>query len=155
MPKTARSSSKTWTMRGSAGGWQRSRTVRVVANADVTEGNAYVSEAQTETGDLPDPTVAQIAFDPDYFQVTQGSSEPVVYSKANLYHRVFNYKLFDATTGAKVTRNAGFPIQLQNGQNGYVGYYGIWGPYGTTLANGARTPTWPATRTRSSGPAAS
>ncbi len=121
---------------GIAGGWQRTRHVRVVANADVTEGNAYVSEGSSEDNNLDAPIVSQIAFDPDYFQVTEGNIAPIVYSKANLRHRIYNYKLFNAGTGAKVTRNAGFPVQTQNAQNAYVGYYGIWAPYGTTLANG-------------------
>jgi hypothetical protein len=110
---------------GISGGWQRVRNVRVVANADVTEGNAYVSDAETDTGSLPEPTVQQIAFDPDYFQVTNSDDTTTVFSKSNLNHHVFNYKLFDATTGAKVTlAHPGFPIQTQDGQNGYVGYYG-------------------------------
>lgn len=44
---------------------------------------------------------------------------------------VWRYGLYDATTGARITRNSGFPIEYTNGgvtYNGYIGYYGLWMP---------------------------
>ncbi len=120
------------------GGFEFHRKVRVVANADVTEGNAYVSEQETDwdSGLLPDPTIMQVAFDGTYFKVTEEGQEPVFYAKNDLNHRVFRYELFDAETGDAVTRNSGFPFETADGKHGYVGYYGLWAPHGITVANG-------------------
>jgi hypothetical protein len=120
------------------GDYEFHRRVRVVANADVTHGNAYVSDQETDwdTMTLPAPTVVQVAFDNDYFKVTEGAGEPMVFAKDLLTHRVFRYQLFDAVTGAAVTRNSGFPIKTADNKHGYVGYYGLWAPYGSSINNG-------------------
>ncbi|MFZ1986131.1 MAG: hypothetical protein WAU91_17095 [Desulfatitalea sp.] len=104
--------------------------VRVEANADVTQGNAYVSDQETdwESGLLPDATISQIAFNETHFKETIGAV-PTVYAKDNLRHRVFRYKLFNAETGAEISRDSGFPIEFDiasGTKNGYVGYYGLW-----------------------------
>jgi hypothetical protein len=123
------------------GDYESHRKVRVVANADVTQGNAYVSDQETdwESGLLPDATISQIAFNENYFKATIDDVS-TVYAKVDLSHRVYRYKLFDAETGTETTRNSGFPIEFetQTGtQNGYVGYYGLWTNNNTTLAHGA------------------
>ena len=115
------------------------RRVQVVANEDVTEGNAYVmkKERNWETNAYPSAwDINEIAFNAQYFKVTENSADKY-YSKADLKHRVFNYKLFYADTGGKVELSSGFPIQTADGKHGYVGYYGLWAPYGATIANGA------------------
>ncbi|RJQ86170.1 MAG: hypothetical protein C4519_02360 [Desulfobacteraceae bacterium] len=131
---------------GIAGGWESHRKVRVVANADVTQGNAYVSVRETgwvegEGSVLPDvPTITQIAFNETYFKETPSGEAPVIYAKDDLKKRIFRYKLFDAATGAAVTRSSGFPIEFDTDsgtKNGYVGYYGLWTNNNLTLANGA------------------
>lgn len=52
---------------------------------------------------------------------------------------VWRYGLYNATTGAQITRNSGFPIEYDNGagviSNGYIGYYGMWMP--VTVPTGA------------------
>jgi hypothetical protein len=119
------------------GNYMQQRRVQVVANADVTEGNAYVMEKERDwnTNLYPaDWDVEEIAFNSDYFKVTTDTD--TFYAKDNLKHRVFNYKLFDATTGDKIELSSGFPIQTAAGKHGYVGYYGLWAPYGTTIASG-------------------
>jgi hypothetical protein len=114
------------------------RRVRVVANADVTEGNAYVSEQETDwdTMTLPEPTVMQVAFNETHFKITEEGEDPVVYTKDELRHRVYRYQLFDADTGDAVTLNSGFPFETADGKHGYVGYYGLWSPHGTTIEHG-------------------
>jgi hypothetical protein len=114
------------------------RRVRVVANADVTEGNAYVYEAET---DWDNPSVLntatlQVAFDENYFKVTEEGKDPVFYAKDDLLHHVFRYQLFHADTGDALTRNSGFPFETADGKHGYVGYYGLWAPYGITVDHG-------------------
>lgn len=122
------------------GEYQSHRKVRVVADADVTQGNAYVSDQETdwESGLLPDATISQIAFNETHFKETI-DAVPTVYAKDNLRHRVFRYKLFNAETGAEISRNSGFPIEFDTEtgtKNGYVGYYGLWTNNNTTLAHG-------------------
>ena len=120
---------------GIQGGHERHVKVRVVANADVTEGNAYVSRLETQDDGqggniMPDePTIQQISFNDEYFKATESGSEPVVYAKSPLTRHVHMYKLFDAETGDEVVCDSGFPIEYDtpNGtRNGYVGYYGLW-----------------------------
>lgn len=117
--------------------YMRQRRVQVVANDNVTEGNAYVMEKERDydSGIYPaDWNVEEIAFNPNYFKVHTDVDQ--FYAKDNLKHRVFNYKLFDAVTGDKVELSSGFPIETAGGKHGYVGYYGLWAPYGVTIANG-------------------
>lgn len=116
----------------------RQRRVQVVANENVTEGNAYVMEKERDhdSGVYPATWDSQeIAFNSQYFKVSDGGTA-TYYTKDNLKHRIFNYKLFDAATGDKVELFSGFPIRTEAGQHGYVGYYGLWTPYGATIATG-------------------
>ena len=116
------------------------RKVRVVANSDASEGNAYVynqeSQHDGDSSSLPDPTIMQIAYNSDYFKVSQEGQDPMIFNKNQLKHRVFRYQLFDAVTGAAVTRNSGFPIKTSDNKNGYVGYYGLWTACGASIADG-------------------
>ncbi|MBC7983503.1 MAG: hypothetical protein H7Y02_06580 [Candidatus Obscuribacterales bacterium] len=54
---------------------------------------------------------------------------------------VWRYGLYDAITGARVTRNSGFPIEYMSGGQTYHGYMGYWGlslpPDAGSLASGA------------------
>jgi hypothetical protein len=115
---------------------------RVVANADLSEGKAYVYEAETDwdTEEL-EPGIYYFAYNADYFKDLEIDDEdgemPVeIFDKNDLFHVVYRYKLFDAETGGKVTRNSGFPLRLEDGQYAYVGYYGVWAPYGITVSHG-------------------
>jgi hypothetical protein len=114
--------------------------VQVVANSDVTEGNAYVWESDTwpdwETGDPQTETSTElVAFNEDYFKVTEDGTDSF-YSKDNLMHRIYNYKLFNYDDGSELEMNSGFPIETEDGKHGYIGYWGIWAPHGASIANG-------------------
>lgn len=53
---------------------------------------------------------------------------------------VWRYGLYDATSGARITRNSGFPIEYASGGVTYHGYLGYWGlslPSAAALTNGA------------------
>ena len=55
---------------------------------------------------------------------------------------VWRYGLYDATSGARIDRNSGFPIEYTNGGTTYHGYLGYWGlslpaSAQATLTNGA------------------
>jgi hypothetical protein len=111
---------------------------RIVAKYDLTEGNAYVYSMETDydTGD-PEEEVFFFAYNEDYFKYQEeGEVDVTVLDKNDLIHKVFRYKLFEADSGDRVTRNSGFPIRLSGGQYAYVGYYGLWAPYGVEIENG-------------------
>lgn len=118
--------------------FQWSNKARVITNADMTEGNAYIYIAETNfnTQQL-DETTSYFAFNSDYFKFQDvGSSSATVLDKSDLSHRIFRYKLFNSSTGAKITNSSGFPIQLATGEYGYIGYYGMWVPYGVVVETG-------------------
>jgi hypothetical protein len=80
-----------------------------------------------------------IAFNEDYFKVTDVKEEGNTisfYSKDNLMHRIYNYKLFNYADGRKLDMNSGFPIETEDGKHGYIGNWGIWAPHGTSISNG-------------------
>jgi hypothetical protein len=114
--------------------------VQVVANSDVTEGNAYVWESDTwpdwESGNpVTEESEELIAFNENYFKVTEDGTDSF-YSKDNLMHRIYNYKLFNYDDGSNLDMNSGFPIETEDGKHGYIGYWGIWAPHGASIANG-------------------
>lgn len=64
-------------------------------------------------------------------------------SALNANESVWRYGLYDATTGAQITRNSGFPIEYTDTSvtpnvtaNGYIGYHGLWAQ-GTGPASGS------------------
>ncbi len=114
--------------------------VQVVANSDVTQGNAYVWESDTWVDwDSSEPVTEVseelVAFNEDYFKVTEDSVTSF-YSKDNLLHRIYNYKLFNADDGSELEMNSGFPIETEDGKHGYIGYWGIWAPHGASIEDG-------------------
>lgn len=70
------------------------------------------------------------AYNTGYFVRNDGGADVCFdRSPANADESVWRYGLYDATTGARVTRNSGFPIEYTVGgvtSNGYIGYYGLW-----------------------------
>jgi hypothetical protein len=54
---------------------------------------------------------------------------------------VWRYGLYDASTGARVDRLSGFPIDYTSGDgtlvHGHMGYWGLWMPQGVDVPNGA------------------
>lgn len=80
------------------------------------------------------------SYNANYFVRNDGIGADVCFdrSPANADESVWRYGLYNDTTGARITRNSGFPIEYTlTGvtYNGYIGYYGIWTP-GTGPASG-------------------
>jgi hypothetical protein len=113
---------------------------RLVSNAGLSEGQAYVDSSESWTHGVDsgsDNYVGYIAYNEDYFkEQEEGSTEETVYDKNSLHHKVYRYKLFDADSGDKVTRDGGFPITLETGEYGYIGYWGLWANDGVVVENG-------------------
>jgi hypothetical protein len=110
--------------------------VRVVANATVTQGNAYVYEYENSVWDGEEEDTAYYAFNEDYLKEKFVGEPEEVLDKNDFEYIVYRYKLFREDDGSAVTRNSGFPIQLAGGENAYIGYYGLWAPYGVETSNG-------------------
>lgn len=83
------------------------------------------------------------AFDAGLFRRSDGTSD-VCFSRdatdSDTGFSVWRYGLYNATTGARVDRNSGFPIDYTaNGTtyHGFVGYYGLSLPDDANIASGA------------------
>jgi len=115
------------------------RKARILANSDLTEGNAYVYNYRYENFGMEPNTstsTSYVAFNEDYFKMQEVGGDTAVFDKNDLAHRIFRYKLYLEDTGALVTRSSGFPIQLSDGTHAYVGYYGLWAPHGVEIEEG-------------------
>lgn len=122
-------------------GFEMTSRVRVVANASVTEGDAYTYEKEVNPFEGTIEETGYFAFDEDYFKYTNdGGNTETVLDKDNYNYRVYRYKIFNQADGSSVSRTAGFPIQLaggnHEGEHAYIGYYGLWAPYGLTIEDG-------------------
>jgi hypothetical protein len=118
------------------GNYEWDNKVRVVANATVTQGNAYVYEYENSVWDGEEEDTAYYAFNENYLKEKFVGEPEEVLDKNDFEHIVYRYKLFRHDDGSAVTRNSGFPIQLAGGGNAYIGYYGLWAPYGTETNDG-------------------
>ncbi|UCF95419.1 MAG: DUF4214 domain-containing protein, partial [Desulfobacterales bacterium] len=121
-------------------GYMWNNKVRLVANSDLTMGNAYIDVYESwndEGGSGEDQYTSYIAFNENYFKELEGGEvAPTVLDKNNFHQRIYRYKLFKKSDGSKVTRNAGFPIRLASGLHAYIGYYGLWAPQGAAANDG-------------------
>lgn len=100
-------------------------------------GSGAISETHTEGG-TPGGNEFLFAYNTGYFVRNDGGADVCFdRSPAIADESVWRYGLYDAT-GARVTRNSGFPIEYTvDGvtSNGYIGYYGLW-TQGTGPASG-------------------
>lgn len=86
----------------------------------------------------------RFAYNADYFRRSDGASDQCFSRDASdeaTEMSVWRYGLYDASTGARVERHSGFPIEFTVGgttYRGHMGYWGLWVPADApTLANGA------------------
>ena len=118
------------------GNYEWDNKVRVVANATVTQGNAYAYEYEDSVWDGVRENTAYYAFNEDYLKEKLNNDPEEVLDKNDFEYIVYRYKLFRHDDGSVVTRNSGFPIQLAGGEQAYIGYYGLWASYGTQTNDG-------------------
>ncbi len=109
-------------------------------NADGTSGSgtAYRKETWINNGTPETREFSfNIAYNTDLFlRSSPATSFPDVCLDRNTFDMsAWQYGLYDATTGARVIRNSGFPIKFGS-YYGNVGYWGLWLPNGVTLNNG-------------------
>ncbi len=78
------------------------------------------------------------AYSGDYFRRSGGGKDQC-FSRTNFDETVWSYGLYEASTGARINRDSGFPVSVtQNGKtiNGWVGYWGVGFQGDVTLHNG-------------------
>ncbi len=101
-------------------------------------GSGVMQATNSRTGTQVTTTFA-FAFNAGNFVRTDGVA-PQCFDRlaTNAEESVWRYGLYDATTGAQITRKSGFPIEYTAAgvtSNGYVGYNGMWMP--VAVPNGA------------------
>lgn len=77
-----------------------------------------------------EPMTFQFAFDATHFRRAMESSDQCFIRDASdpdTGFSVWRYGLYDATTGARITRNSGFPIEYESTGQTYHGYLSYWG----------------------------
>jgi len=123
---------------GAEGGSTYSTALKLDAISS-TAGSGVIRETNTWSGS-PVTTTFAFAYDANYFIRDDGiTSQCFDRSAANADESVWRYGLYNETTGERITRNSGFPIEYATGgttYNGYVGYYGLW-MQGVTVPSGA------------------
>ncbi len=123
------------------GGFEWHNKVNAIASSDMSSGNAYVYEAETdwETSGLDEETY-YIAYNEDYFKVQDEDDNITVYSRDrdDMTYMIHRYQLFN-TDGSAVELSSGFPVKFESGgsvYHGYIGYYGMWMPEGVSVSDG-------------------
>lgn len=118
---------------GSMGGG--SRVIALTLNADgTTSGTGRMSVDETSPFGPSTSTNFTFAYNSTYFRRYDGTYDQCFSRDSTdlaTGFSVWRYGLYDATTGARVTRNSGFPIEYTTGgttHHGYMGYYGLWLP---------------------------
>lgn len=113
----------------SDGGQPRTKALALNANG-TTSGSGKMALNDPFSG----PVDFTFAYNADYFLRDDGSGAQCFSRDATdseTGFSVWRYGLYDATTGARITRNSGFPIEYTSGgvaHHGYMGYYGLWLP---------------------------
>ena len=118
---------------GSMGGG--SRVIALTLNANgTTSGTGRMSVDETSPFGPPTSTNFTFAYNSTYFRRYDGTNDQCFSrdaSDSGTGFSVWRYGLYDADTGARITRNSGFPIEYTTGgttYHGYMGYYGLWLP---------------------------
>ena len=120
------------------------QTLQMQLSANSTSGSGQLSMtyAGNTNGNATD-SAFRFAYDANYFMRSDSTGAGQVCFSRNpndAADSVWSYGLYDSTTGARIERNSGFPIEYTdatsgNKMNGYVGYWGMNSP--TPIANGA------------------
>lgn len=115
-----------------------SETTQLLLNAtSSTAGSGAIAQAYNWGGGSGTNNFL-FQYNANYFVRNDGTAAGDVCfdrSPANANESVWRYGLYDATSGARVTRNSGFPVEYTDTSvtpnvtyNGYIGYYGLWMP---------------------------
>ena len=122
------------------GGGPSTKALRMsVANADSGAGSLMLNDGGQQVA-------FNFAYNADYFRRSDGTNDQCFArdaSDTDTQMSVWRYGLYDAGSGARITRNSGFPIEYTalNGTtyHGNMGYWGLWLPpeVAGSVGNGA------------------
>lgn len=118
---------------GSEGGGSRTIAMTLNATDGTTSGTGKMSIAESFGGSTTNSTFT-FAYNSSYFRRDDGTNDQCFSRDAadsGTGFSVWRYGLYDADTGARITRNSGFPIEYTSGgttHHGYMGYWGLWLP---------------------------
>lgn len=116
-------------------------TALQLASVGTTSGSGSVSVQQSGNGNGSSSSSYNFTYDQSYFLRVDSQNASECFSRdANdpaTGLSVWQYGLYDATTGARIDRNSGFPIRYTSGGTSYQGYVGY---YGLSLQGGAPSP---------------
>ena len=122
---------------GNYGGGSETTALQLNASS-TTAGSGVISNTNSWTG-APVTSTFSFAYDSAHFVRNDGTTTQCFdRSPTAAAESVWRYGLYDATTGAQINRNSGFPIEYTAAgvtSNGYVGYNGLWMP--VTVPSGA------------------
>lgn len=106
-------------------------TALKLSSVGTTSGSGSLSEQQSGNGGSMS-TAFDFAYDQNYFLRSDPSSTSECFSRdatdPATGFSVWQYGLYDSTTGVRINRNSGFPIEFTTGgttYQGYLGYYGL------------------------------
>lgn len=108
------------------GGGYSSTTALRLTSVGTSTGSGKLSMTESQQGGGSQSQEFAFAYDQSYFLrgdqcFSRDASDP------DTRFSVWRYGLYDTTTGARVTRNSGFPIEYTSGGSTYHGYMGFWG----------------------------
>ena len=118
---------------GSQGGGSRVIAMTLNASGGTSAGSGRMSINESGPGGSLNTDFA-FAYDSTYFRRSDGTSDQCFSRDATdpgTGFSVWRYGLYNATTGERITRNSGFPIEYSSGgtaYHGYMGYWGLWLP---------------------------
>jgi hypothetical protein len=107
---------------------QQSKALRLTTSGNDSGAGAL---QMSEGGN---PVAYSFAYNADYFRRFDGTNDQCFSRDAadpGTAMSVWRYGLYDADSGARVTRQSGFPIEYTAGghtYNGHMGYWGLWLP---------------------------
>lgn len=119
-----------------SGGGGNQTTALQLGNVGSSSGSGSVSVMQSQNGQSQSQAY-NFAYNADYFYRQDGSNQYECFSRdaadpATMFS-VWQYGLYDSSTGAEINLNSGFPIQYSvsgTTYQGFVGYYGLSVPAG-------------------------
>lgn len=118
---------------GSMGGGSHTMSLTLNATSGTTAGTGKMSITESFGGSSTSSTFT-FAYNSSYFRRDDSTNDQCFSRDATdsgTGFSVWRYGLYDADTGARITRNSGFPIQYTSGgtiYHGYMGYWGLWLP---------------------------
>ncbi|MEY3202440.1 MAG: putative periplasmic or secreted protein [Pseudomonadota bacterium] len=123
--------------RESFGGMSRDRALTLTRDSTTGQG------ALSDTPSVGAGKTFTFSYDDQFFRRSDGTSDQCFSRDRNdsgVRESVWRYGLYNADTGARITRNGGFPVRYSSGgtqYQGYVGYYGMHFQDGINVPNGA------------------